>query len=291
VEPLPLPVPQPLAHVAELLQCPHCGQRLSPTPGALRCPQGHSHDIAREGYVTLLDGPVGRAAGDDAAMVAARVEIEQAGHLAPLTAAIVETALARASDDPSLILDLGAGTGSLLAEVVRESGGASGVATDVSRPACRRAARAHPSLATVRANVWSRIPLGDRTVDLALNAFAPRNGPELARVVRPGGTLLVATPAADHLRELRDLHTLSIHPDKAAALRQGLEPWFEELAIRTVEWQLKLTAAEATDVLRMGPTARHLRPDALHRLATSPEPILVCAAVELRTFSRTARSL
>lgn len=283
---LPSTVPRPLARVAELLRCPNCGHRLSPAPGALECANGHRHDIAREGYVSLLDGPVGRAAGDDAAMVAARVEIERAGHLAMLTEAIVETALARAPHDPSLIIDLGAGTGGLQAEVMREAGGALGVAIDLSRAACRRAARAHPSLAAVRADVRSRIPLGERTVDLALNTFAPRNGPELARVVRPDGTLLVATPATGHLRELRQLHTLSIHPDKAAGLRRQLEPWFGELATRSIEWQLKLTAAEATDLLRMGPTARHLRPDALEQLATSLEPILVSAAVELRTFRR-----
>jgi 23S rRNA (guanine745-N1)-methyltransferase len=286
---VPSVVPPPLARLAELLQCPNCGLELSPAAGALACAHGHSHDIAREGYVTLLDGPVGRAAGDDVAMVAARVEIERAGHFAPLSAAIVDVALAPASDDPSLILDLGAGTGSLQAEVVREAGGALGVAIDVSRAACRRAARAHPSLAVVRADVWSRIPLGDGTVDLALNAFAPRNGPELTRVVRPGGTLLVATPAGGHLRELRELHTLSIHPDKAAGLRRQLEPWFQEHGnTRSIEWQLKLTAAEATNVLQMGPTARHLRPDALDHLATSREPILVSAAVELRTFRRTS---
>lgn len=279
-------VPQALAHVAELLRCPHCGLALSPVPGALACASGHSHDIAREGYVTLLDGQVGRDAGDDAAMVAARIEVERAGHLAPLTNAIVEAALAPTHDDPSLILDLGAGTGSLQAEVLRECGRAFGVAMDVSKPACRRAARAHSSLAAVRANAWSRIPLRDRTVDLALNTFAPRNGPELARVVRPDGTLLVATAAGGHLRELRDLHTLSIHPDKAAGLRRQLGPWFREAASRSIEWQLALTPEEARNVLLMGPTARHLRPGALDRLATAREPILLSAAVELRTFHR-----
>jgi 23S rRNA (guanine745-N1)-methyltransferase len=283
---VPSVIPQPLARVAELLRCPHCGERLTAGAGALVCANGHSHDVAREGYVTLLDGPVGRAAGDDGAMIAARVEIEGAGHFAPLSAAVVDVARASGAGDPSLILDLGAGTGDLAAEVLKGFGEALGIAIDISRAACRRAARAHPSLAAVRADVWSRIPLGDDTVDLALNAFAPRNGPELARVVRPGGTLLVATPAADHLRELRDLHSLSIHPDKPATLRQTLHSHFEELATRSVEWQMALTVAEATNVLRMGPTARHLHPDALDRLATAPEPILVSAAVELRNFRR-----
>jgi SAM-dependent methyltransferase len=283
---LPPVVPRPLVDVTELLRCPNCGLELLPVAGALACPTGHRHDLAREGYITLFAGPVGRAAGDDAAMVAARVAVEEAGHFAPLTAAIVDTAESATTDDPSLVIDLGAGTARDLAAVVLRSERARGVAIDISRAACRRAARAHPSLAVVRADVWSGAPLGDRTVDIALNTFAPRNGSELARVVRPGGTLVVATAAADHLRELREFHTLSIHPDKAAVLRRQLGPWFRELAIGPIEWQLTLTGAEAANVLRMGPTARHSRPGALERLEASTGPVIVTAAAEVRAFRR-----
>jgi 23S rRNA (guanine745-N1)-methyltransferase len=123
-------------------------------------------------------------------------------------------------------------------------------------------------------------------VDVALNTFAPRNGPELARVVRPGGTLVVATAAAGHLRELRGFHSLSIHPDKDAVLRRQLGSSFQDLGTRSIEWQLTLTSAEAANVLRMGPTARHLRPGALERLEASPGPVIVTAAAEVRAFRR-----
>lgn len=282
---MPAVVPPPLSRLAAQLRCPHCGLKLSPAEGALVCARDHRHDVAREGYVSLLEGSVGRAAGDDAGMVAARVEIERAGHFEPLTAAIIDAVPAPLHDAPALILDSGAGTGKLQAEVMRAcKGDALGVAIDVSRPACRRAARAHRSLAAVRADTWSKLPLGDDTVDLALNTFAPRNGNELARVLRASGTLLVATPAEGHLRELREFHTLSIHPDKAAALERQLGPWFRQVATRTIRWRLSLSTTDAANLLLMGPTARHLRPGALDRLARSPEPVLVSAAVEVRTF-------
>jgi 23S rRNA (guanine745-N1)-methyltransferase len=295
---LPVTVPPPLARAAGLLLCPHCNSALVAGPGVLTCGQGHSHDVAREGYVTLLSGPVGRDAGDDAAMIAARVEIEEAGHFSPLTEAIVAAAAAAVPREPPspsaaspaapwTILDLGAGTGHHLAAVLDAFPPALGVAVDVSAPASRRAARAHPNLAGVRADTWARVPLGDGAADLALVVFAPRNGPELARVVGPDGTLLVATPAPNHLWELREYHTLSVHPDKAGELRRRLEPAFEELDVRSIEWTLPLTTAAATQVLRMGPTARHLKADALERLAaSSPGLIRVTAAIELRTFRR-----
>jgi 23S rRNA (guanine745-N1)-methyltransferase len=315
---LPPVVPAPLAAVADLLQCPVCEGGLAPVPGGLACARGHHHDLAREGYVALLNGPVGRAAGDDAAMVAARVEIEAAGHFAPLTTAIVAAVGAAedqaaapggTADEPhapdragevaptaggrrderSLAIDIGAGTGRHLAAVVeRSSRPRHGVAIDVSRAACRSIARAHPPLAVVRADVWSRIPVADGAADLVLDVFAPRNGAELARVVEPGGILLVATPAAGHLGELRELHRLSIQPDKPARLREQLRPWFEEATTEAIEWSLSLTAAEATNLLRMGPSARHLRPGALEELARSVEPVRVTAAVEIATFRRVA---
>jgi 23S rRNA (guanine745-N1)-methyltransferase len=224
---------------------------------------------------------VGRDAGDDAAMIAARVEVEATGWFAPLAEAIVAAAGA-----PETILDLGAGTGWHLAALLDAHPGALGIATDVSAPACRRAARAHPRLAAVRADTWARVPLADGAADLALVVFAPRNGPELARVVRAGGTLLVATPAGDHLAELRQHHELLVHPDKAEGLRRQLGASFEEDSARTVEWTHELTGAAAARVLRMGPAARHLHPDALEDLASSPAPIGVTAAVELRAFRR-----
>jgi 23S rRNA (guanine745-N1)-methyltransferase len=292
-------VPPPLARAAPLLLCPHCGEGLTAAPGALTCVNGHSHDVAREGYVTLLSGPVGRDAGDDAAMIAARVEVEAAERFAPLREAIVaaaevtarEKAPAPGASAPAAaagtILDLGAGTGHHLAAVLDAHPAALGIAADVSAPACRRAARAHPHLAAVRADTWARVPLADAGASLALVVFAPRNGPELARVLRPGGTLLVAIPAAGHLQALREHHALSVHPDKAEGLRRQLGPAFEELGTRTIEWTLELTSAEAAQLLQMGPTARHLRPDALDRLAASPGPLQVNAAVELLTFRRT----
>jgi 23S rRNA (guanine745-N1)-methyltransferase len=299
---LPPLVPRPLAAVADLLLCPVCGDRLSPVAGGLACANGHHHDLAREGYVALLGGPVGRAAGDDAAMVTARVEIERAGHFEPLTAAIVAAAFAPGvgprdngeaaaasptSAEPALAVDIGAGTGRHLAAVIERSGRPDrGVAIDVSRAACRSIARAYPALAVVRADVWSQIPVAADAADLVLNVFAPRNGAELARVVRPGGALVVATPAAGHLQELRALHRLSIQPDKPARLREQLAPWFEATANTTIEWRLGLTADEATNLLRMGPSARHLQPGALEGLARAEEPVLVTAAVEISTFRR-----
>jgi 23S rRNA (guanine745-N1)-methyltransferase len=52
-----------------------------------------------------------------------------------------------------------------------------------------------------------------------LNVFAPRDGAELRRILRPSGSLLVVTPGPDHLRELiGPLGLLSVDERKAERL-------------------------------------------------------------------------
>ena len=284
---MPSAVPWSLASVAGWLRCPVCSQPLAPVLGALTCSRGHSYDVAREGYVTLFAAGVGHAFGDDAGMVAARAKVEQTGQFEPLTAALVENAAAVAAGT-SLVLDVGAGTGHHLAGVLAALPQARGVALDASRPAARSAARAHESIASVRADVWRQIPLGDRAVDLALNVFAPRNGAELGRVVRPGGTVLSVTPTSTHLHELATLHSIRIDPDKTARLRRELGPWFKPISVRLITWTLQFTIEQAAAVLRMGPAARHLRPDFDRRLPALGESIRVTAAARLRVFRRRA---
>lgn len=281
-------VPRPLAAVAPWLRCPVCSQPFAPVAGALACSRGHSFDVARSGYVTLFETGVPHPFGDDGTMVEARANVEQAGHFEPLRAALVRTAGEFAGADTSLVLDVGAGTGQQLAGVLGSLPEARGVALDASRPAARCAAGAHDSIAAVRADVWRQIPLADRAVDVALNVFAPRNGAELGRVIRPGGTVLSVTPTSKHLHELAALHSIRLDPEKVTRLRRVLDRWFEPISVRPVTWTLQLSREQAAAVLRMGPAGRHLRSDFDRRLATLGEPIRVTCAVQLRAFRRRA---
>ena len=58
--------------VVDLLACPTCAGELQLGPGALRCPRGHSFDVARQGYVSLLAAGAEVGAGDTPQMVDAR---------------------------------------------------------------------------------------------------------------------------------------------------------------------------------------------------------------------------
>lgn len=254
-----------------LLSCPVCGRPLGDTGGSARCPRGHSFDYARSGYLNLArqTGGGGARVGDSAEMVRARAELLAAGHFERVAAAVADAgqqALAGASAGagrPSAAVEVGCGTGYYLGRLdaaLRERGErlGCGFGVDLSKTAASRAARDHPGLRFLVADVEAGIPLEDASVDLALSVFAPRPGAELGRVVRPGGGLVVALAGADHLCGLRErLDLIGVHPDKLERLGERLAPWFELAATASVEYEVALSAEDARRVVLMGPNARH----------------------------------
>ncbi|SCX37382.1 23S rRNA m(1)G-748 methyltransferase [Klenkia marina] len=277
--------PLPPAAVA-VLACPVCRAGLEDVGTGLRCAARHAFDRARQGHVALLPPTGSPHPGDSAAMVADRVDFLAAGHYTGVTAALTGAVLA--DGQPGTVLDLGGGTGAHLAGVLDAVPGAAGVVLDVSRYAARRAARAHPRAMAVVADTWAGLPVRDGSVDRVLVVFAPRNGPETARVLSPAGRLVVVTPAADHLAELvGPLGLLRVDPDKADRLAVSLQPHLVQVDERVHRETLRLDRAAVRVLVGMGPHARHLAPGALDAaLATLPEPVEVSLAVRVSIHRR-----
>ena len=111
---------------------------------------------------------------------------------------------------------------------------------------------------------------------------------EFARVTKPGGALIVVTPAPGHLGELATLHPMRIHPDKREHLHRGFEPDFHREAEERITWTLELSARQAEAVVRMGPAAHHLTPADEQRLRSMAGTMSATAVVDLHVFRRGA---
>jgi 23S rRNA (guanine745-N1)-methyltransferase len=270
-----------LASGLDLIRCPVCRADLVMAGAVLRCQNGHAFDIARQGYVNLVPG-----SADTAEMVEARDAFLAAGHYRRLS-----EELARETGRVSVagaVIDLGAGTGHHLARVLDSCPDRVGLALDASTAALRRAARIHPRVAAVGADVWSPLPVRDGVAAVILSVFAPRNAPEMARILAPDGALVAITPTTRHLYELvGPLGLLSVPDDKEDRLDAQLASQFTLADRRTIEHAMFLTRDEAAQLVRMGPSAWHVDEQSLaERLAALPDPLTVTASTVVSRYRR-----
>ena len=181
-----------------------CGLPLTRTATSYSCPRGHSYDIARSGYVNLLQPQDRRSKtpGDSKLAVTARARLEESGvgHEA-LEQILGQVATLDLTERPTVV-DLGSGTGNALAQFAARRSIA-GIGIDLAIAAADFAARRFRELTWIVANADRRLPLLDQSIDVVVSLHGRRNPAESARILKPSGFLLVAVPAPDDLIELR----------------------------------------------------------------------------------------
>jgi 23S rRNA (guanine745-N1)-methyltransferase len=179
----------------------NCHLALAREESRLICPHGHSFDVARSGYINLLQPQDRRSRqpGDTGTAVAARRRLHDRGVTEPLLRGIAETAAPSADD---IVLDAGCGDGYYLGTLARQPGfDAHGV--DISIPAVEAAARRYPECEWIVANADRFVPYADSAFSMILSITARMNSAEFRRVLHDDGRLLVALPGPEDLIELR----------------------------------------------------------------------------------------
>jgi 23S rRNA (guanine745-N1)-methyltransferase len=186
-----------------MLVCPvrDCHLPLVRDNRRVACERGHSFDIARSGYINLLQPQDRRSRkpGDSNAAIAGRRRLHDLGVTAPLLDAISEM-IGLSSDDT--VLDAGCGDGFYLGTLARRFG-FSGHGVDISVPAIEIAAKQYPECSWIVANADRFLPCSDDSFSLVISITARMNPAEFRRVLGKNGQLLIALPAPDDLIELR----------------------------------------------------------------------------------------
>jgi 23S rRNA (guanine745-N1)-methyltransferase len=179
----------------------NCGAALLRESGRVFCPKGHSFDIARCGYINLLQPQDRRSRnpGDTRAAVLARRNIHDLGVTEPILRQISGLLLPSSGE---VVLDVGSGDGFYLGSLARQYRlEAHGI--DISLPAVDIAAKRYPACHWVVANADRFVPYANQSVSRMLSLTARMNCDEFHRVLRSDGNLLVAVPSPDDLIELR----------------------------------------------------------------------------------------
>lgn len=273
-----------LEDIMAVLVCPVCSKKLDLAEKIARCEDGHSFDVAKQGYLNLLPGRAKTGTADTSEMVDARHRFLESGHYAPIADAVA-AAVVRFAPPGGPVIDIGAGTGWYLARVLDTYDG-SGLALDISKYAARRAARAHPRAGAVVADAWTRLPVADGAVAAILDIFSPRNPSEFRRVLRPGGVVVVVVPQADHLAPLVDvLGLLGVGSAKLEDLDAKFADSFERVELADVRYSVPLVHHEVLTVVGMGPSSLHVDPHAVAKAASSlPQPADVTVAVSVVVY-------
>jgi 23S rRNA (guanine745-N1)-methyltransferase len=245
-----------------------CGRPLEREGGRLFCAAGHSFDVARSGYINLLQPQDRRSKqpGDSPEAVAARRRLHDRGVTGPLLAGIAEFAGLKSND---VVLDAGCGDGFYLGTLAARSG-CEAHGTDISIPAIDAAARRYPGCAWVVANADRFVPYRDGAFSAILSITARMNAPEFRRTIRADGRLLIALPSPEDLIELRGSGR-----DRTERTTGDFAELFILEAQRRISTSADLDAAAVDDVLHS--IYRPMQPRA-------PEAMRVTFSLDLLLF-------
>ena len=183
------------------LLCPICNEELKKTDRQFVCPNRHSFDIARQGYVNLLtvQQKHSLAPGDTREQVLSRRAFLENDSYAPIVEAVKSAAAGHAGP----ILDVGCGEG-YYAVRVAEFLGAELTGLDISKEAVRCAA------AKYKGHRWlcgtaAHLPIADGSVGVLMSMFALTMPQEFRRVLREDGIFIQVLAAQDHLMGLKSI--------------------------------------------------------------------------------------
>ena len=250
------------------------------------CANQHSFDVARSGYVNLLQPQDRRSKnpGDTSDAVAARRRFLERGFADPLVDAVVRAVPMNAGQS---LLDAGCGEGHHT-DALRRAYGVQACGVDISVPAIELAAKRYPDCEWIVANADRFLPYADASFDAVTSITARLSVDEFHRVLASGGTLLVAIPGADDLVELREaVQGERVERDRVERTVALFAPKFELQRHELVRHVVQLDRDAIQDVLTS--TYRGLRRKEQERLQ-EVEGMQVTLARDLLLFRRTTRT-
>lgn len=254
----------------DALACPLDGCPLTHSEKAWRCENGHSFDVARQGYVHLLPVQKKRSLdpGDSKEMVAARQRFLNAGFYTKIAEAVSDRALqSLPGEGTGSVLDAGSGEGFYLRHLASLAGekDLAMIGVDISKWAVLAAAKQYKNTRWVVGSN-ANLPVLPESLDLVLCLFGFPVYSEFARVLKTGGQVLQVDAGADHLRELREI----IYPELKAPGDKGIPApeGFRQLDSSVVRFALNLPDQESiADLLAMTPHLYRATSEGLEKAA------------------------
>ena len=257
------------------LLCPICGEELSRVEKQYRCGNGHSFDVARQGYVNLLPVQQKRSLnpGDTREQVLGRRAFLDTGCYGPISDALNEAARELGVTGP--ILDVGCGEGYYSARLAQALG-AELTGLDISKEAVRCAA------ARYKGPQWlcgtaAHLPVADGSAGVVTSLFALTVAEEFRRVLRPDGWFFQVLAAEDHLLGLKSI----IYPELKFKEKNTVPevPGFRLVKSVPIRFTFTVEGEQVQNLLGMTPHVFRITKEGAARLAATQKLTDTASAV------------
>lgn len=236
----------------EIFQCPICKSKMQLSElGQLQCESRHAFDIAKQGYLNLLQKPMQSMYSKE--LFEARFEVISSGLYDEVQQAIA-CQLA-----PGLMLDTGCGEGSHLTRIIAAAEGVYGVGIDIAKEGILAAAKFNSG------SIWTvgdlaNSPFQAASFETILNFLSPANYEEFKRLLKPGGKLIKVIPGEHYLKELR-LQAFAGSDKESYNNEQTINRFKEQLTnvqVEHVQYTKPLTPELAQKLVLMTPMGWHV---------------------------------
>lgn len=234
------------------LACPIDGGKLKQQDNQLVCANGHTFDIARQGYVNLLPVQHKRSKhpGDSKAMVFARTQFLNSGLYQPIATKLAESVLTQLSHKSDYcLLDAGCGEGYYLDAVFDalkhhdDFDKLSFIGVDISKDAIIQSSKRNKYICWI-VGTNRQLPVENESVDIILCLFGFLSAEGFNKVLKPGGRVIVVDPGPEHLKELREIIYKEVKKVDLIDFLNTEIPGFSLLSSETIQFKEKITSNE-----------------------------------------------
>ena len=232
------------------------------------CHNKHHFDLAKEGYLNLL--PVQhkktKEPGDSRAMMRARRNFLEAEFYLPLAKAIATMIdRYRPTESTFHLLDMGCGEGYYSRQIenyCRDNENLDLHGIDIAKNAIFAAAKKQANARFIVASN-KRMPYADDYFDLLLRVYAPSNDTETIRLLKPNGYLLLVTPGARHLWQLKEFIYKEV---KEHTINVAIPEGFKRVESKSIKSSIQPSQEQRMALLQMTPFAWRAKADIQNRI-------------------------
>lgn len=238
----------------EIFACPICKTQMAINEeGKMSCTSNHSFDVAKQGYLYLLNRPVNSMYGKE--LFESRHAVIDAGIYDQMQQIIIE----QISMDSPVLLDTGCGEGSHLHRICQKLDRAMGVGIDISKEGILAAAKFYSQ------QLWcvgdlANSPYNEGAFDVILNILSPANYEEFQRLLKPGGKVLKIVPQENYLKELR-VQAFADSEKESYTNAQTVERFkesFPHTEVKRITYTVPLEQELVQKLLKMTPMGWHI---------------------------------